>query len=178
MSAPGGPPGTTGGSIEVVSDGNVSIASTARINASGQAGGGVVAIGTTLARAKGGPSVTAGRTAKNVAVQQGATITADAHAMGNGGRVVALSDQSTGTTQIDGAISAKGGPQGGNGGFVETSGWMLGVGNGAVINVGARAPSGQSGTWLLDPFDIVITTADNNTNGATTAGTSDLHRQC
>ena len=92
--------------------------------------------------------------------------------MGNGGRVVALSDQSTGTTQIDGAISAKGGPQGGNGGFVETSGWMLGVGNGAVINVGARAPSGQSGTWLLDPFDIVITTADNNTNGATTAGTS------
>jgi hypothetical protein len=172
LSAPGRRPGTTGGSIEVVSDGNVSIASTARINGSGQAGGGVVAIGTTLARAKGGPSVTAGRTAKNVAVQQGATITADAQAMGNGGRVVALSDQSTGTTQIDGAISAKGGPQGGNGGFVETSGWMLGVGNGAVINVGARAPSGQSGTWLLDPFDIAITTADNNTNGATTAGTS------
>ena len=36
----------------------VTVASTARINASGKAGGGVVAIGTTLARASGGPSVT------------------------------------------------------------------------------------------------------------------------
>ena len=34
--------------------GNVTVASTATVNASGKAGGGVVAIGTTLARAKGG----------------------------------------------------------------------------------------------------------------------------
>ena len=57
LSAPGYAPGTTGGNIEVVSNRNVTIASGARINASGKAGGGVVAIGTTLARAKGGPGV-------------------------------------------------------------------------------------------------------------------------
>ena len=45
-------PGTKGGAIEVVSNGNVTVASSARIDASGKAGGGVVAIGTTLARAK------------------------------------------------------------------------------------------------------------------------------
>ncbi len=105
-------------------------------------------------------------------MQQGATIAADAEATGNGGRVSVLSDQSAGTTQMDGTISAKGGQQGGNGGFVETSGWMLGIGNGVVIDVGARAPSGQSGTWLLDPFDITITGADKNTGGATAAGTT------
>ena len=78
LSAPGEPPGTTGGASKSCPTATSRIASTARINGSGQAGGGVVAIGTTLARAKGGPSVTAGRTAKNVAVQQGATIAADA----------------------------------------------------------------------------------------------------
>ena len=52
LAAPGRAPGTRGGAIEVVSNGNVTVASSARINASGKAGGGMVAIGTTLARAK------------------------------------------------------------------------------------------------------------------------------
>ena len=78
LSTPGRAPGTRGGNVEVVSDGAVTIASTARINASGQAGGGTVAIGTTLARAQGGPGVAAGANRQDVTVQQGATITADA----------------------------------------------------------------------------------------------------
>ena len=53
LSAPGRAPGTRGGNVEVVADGAVTLASTARINASGQAGGGTVAVGTTLARLHG-----------------------------------------------------------------------------------------------------------------------------
>src|SRR5579871_6132764 len=72
LSASGAAPGTTGGAIAVVGDGNVGIASAARIDASGNAGGGTVAIGTTLARARGGAGVTGTLTARNVTVQQGA----------------------------------------------------------------------------------------------------------
>ena len=172
LTAPGSAPGTIGGDIQVVTNGNVTLASTAKVNVAGKSGGGAVAIGTVLARAKGGPSVSATQTATNVTIQQGATIAADARANGNGGRVAVLS---TGTTLMSGSISAKGGPQGGNGGWVETSGGMLGVGNNAVVDVGAQAPSGQPGTWLLDPFDITITTIDQNTSssGGTFTGSAD-----
>src|SRR5690349_5165550 len=131
LAAPGRAPGTRGGTVEVVADGAVTLASTARINASGQTGGGTVAVGTTLARAQGGPGVAATRSAKKVTVQQGATIAADAKVDGNGGRVAVVSDPAKGSTQMDGAISARGGPLGGDGGWVETSGFKLGVGNSA-----------------------------------------------
>ena len=52
LSAPGSAPGTTGGAVQVVADHDVTVAASARIDASGQAGGGVVAIGTTLNRAR------------------------------------------------------------------------------------------------------------------------------
>ncbi len=124
LSAPGNAPGTTGGNIEVVSNRNVTVASGARINASGKAGGGVVAIGTTLARAKGGPSVTPTMTAANTFIRSDARIRADATTAGNGGNVTVLA---TSATTMAGAITAKGGPQGGNGGLVEISGKAAGV---------------------------------------------------
>ena len=161
LSARGTAAGTTGGNIEIVSDGNVAVASTARINASGQAGGGAVAIGTTLARAKGGPTVTPTLTAANVGIQHGAKIAANAIANGNGGHIAVLS---TNSTQMDGAIAARG-SQGGNGGFVEVSGDILGM-TGAVD---LSAPSGAIGTLLLDPtfLDVV--------NGVAGAGSEDAN---
>ena len=63
-------PAPRAATIAVNATGNVTVASTARINASGQAGGGVVAVGTTLKRAAGGPGVTATQTAANVTVQR------------------------------------------------------------------------------------------------------------
>ena len=94
-------------------------------------------------------------------VAQGAQIAANATVKGNGGRVTVLS---TGTTVMDGTIAAMGGPQGGNGGFVETSGLYLGVSASAIVNTAAQSTSGQPGTWLLDPYDIDITGSDNNNN--------------
>jgi filamentous hemagglutinin family protein len=139
----------SGGNIEIAPTGNVTIAGTARIDASGGAGGGTVAIGTTLSRAKGGPSVTPRLVSANVAVEPGATISADATAKGNGGKVTVLS---TGTTNMAGSLSAKGGPAGGNGGLVEVSGGTLVL----TGHVDATAPLGTTGTLLLDPLDLYI----------------------
>ncbi len=161
LSAVGSTPGTTGGAIEVVTNKAVTIASTAKINASGRAGGGTVAIGTTLARAAGGPGVTATQTAANVTVRQGATIAANATGNGNGGHVAVLS---FGTTQMDGLITAKGGASGGNGGFVEVSGVNLGM----TGRVNVSAPSGAIGTILLDPLNLNIVPSGGNLDGSFT----------
>ncbi len=149
LSAPGKAPGTKGGAIEVVSNGNVGIASTARIAASGKTGGGVIAIGTTLDRARGGPGVTAAMTATNVTVQQGATIAANAATNGPGGHVAILSQD---TTRVAGTIRAKGGKNGGDGGFAEVSGEHLSL----TGDVDLSAPGGITGTLLLDPHNLTI----------------------
>jgi len=116
----------------------VVVAAGARISASGSAGGGTVAVGTTLARATGGPSVTGQATAKSVTVASGATIAANARVAGKGGSITLLS---IGTTRMDGAITARGGKLGGDGGFVEVSGRSLASGTG-VIDVSA-----PRGSW-------------------------------
>ena len=164
LQADGAAPGTSGGNIVVNPSGNVNVASTARISASGQAGGGVIALGTTLKRAKGGPSVTAKHTAANVYVASGAQIAANATRNGNGGRVTVLS---TGTTVMDGSISATGGTLGGNGGFVEISGDVLGMNSGSVD---VLAAAGTIGNILLDPRDLDIVTAGTNDGDAGSTG--------
>ncbi len=149
LSVAGKATGTTGGTVAVNTTGAVTLASKARINASGVAGGGTVAIGTTLQRATGGPGTPAALTAASVAVNKGASINASAGKTGNGGRVTVLS---TGTTQMDGAITATGGGLTGNGGFVEVSGATLGLTGTVVVS----APNGLTGTLLLDPTDLAI----------------------
>ncbi|HEX5307229.1 MAG TPA: filamentous hemagglutinin N-terminal domain-containing protein, partial [Dyella sp.] len=74
IAATGQAPGTRGGHIEAVADRGVNVTGTARLDASGQAGGGTVAVGTTLTRAKGGPTIHARMTAAKVAVHAGAVI--------------------------------------------------------------------------------------------------------
>lgn len=149
LRAAGTAAGTTGGQIAVNATGNVTLASTARVNASGAAGGGTVAIGTTLQRAIGGPQTKSTMTAANVLMQKGAKVTANANKAGNGGRVTVLS---AGTTTMNGAISAKGGTQSGNGGFVEVSGQDLALSG----SVNVLALNGTRGTILLDPTDLAI----------------------
>ncbi len=156
LSAPGYAPGTTGGNIEVATTGNVVVASTAKISASGKAGGGTVAIGTNLARARGGPSVMPTVVAANTVVQAGAKISANATSNGNGGRITVLSGQST---TMAGTINAKGGTFGGNGGFVEVSG-NTGFSLTGMIDV--SAPMGATGMILLDPLDLDIVAAGAN----------------
>ena len=75
---------------------------------------------------------------------------ADATVEGDGGRIIVWSDE---VTRAYGNISARGGPLGGDGGFVETSSHsFLSVLNAPDI----AAPLGRGGTWLLDPYDITV----------------------
>jgi len=165
LTAEGVAAGTSGGQIKVLADEGVMVASTARLNASGRAGGGVVAVGATLRRAKGGPSVTGARIASTVTVEAGASIAADATGNGTGGRVAVLS---SGDTEMDGMISAKGGPQGGDGGFVEVSGQTLGFSG--SVNVGAAA--GNLGTILFDPATLDIINGGSGAGGLDTTLTA------
>jgi len=141
--AVGTAPGTRGGRIEVVAD-RVLVDRGARVDASGAAGGGEIGIGTTL-RGSANP-----RLARRTGIAEGATVRADATQNGRGGTVIVNSQDYTGH---GGSISALGGPQGGDGGFVEVSGQrgLLVLGS---IDVGA--PAGASGTILIDPVDLTI----------------------
>ncbi|MDE2334792.1 MAG: filamentous hemagglutinin N-terminal domain-containing protein, partial [Rhodospirillales bacterium] len=118
LQARGEAAGTTGGAIGVDATGSVTVAPGAVLDVSGAAGGGVIAVGTSLARAAGGASVAAPQAAA-VTVAQGATLAADASASGDGGRVALLS---SGLTDFAGYARARGGPSGGQGGAIEISG--------------------------------------------------------
>ena len=152
-------PGQTGGAA-IVTGGAVALASTAKVKAQGPAGGGTVRIG-------GGPHGTDAsvRNAQNTTVDPGALIDTSATDNGNGGNVAVWSD---GTTVFNGTIYAKGGPNGGNGGWVETSGHgILDVGATTLVDVGA--PIGSAGSWLLDPnsnIDITTTTSHVTCSGS------------
>lgn len=88
-------------------------------------------------------------------LMDGSQLKADALMDGDGGKVVVWSEEAT-VSAAD--ISAKGGSQSGDGGFIETSGGYLQVEKVAD----ATAANGAAGTWLLDPLDITIDRTSNS----------------
>ncbi len=70
------------------------------------------------------------------------------------GRVVLMGER----LEATGALDVSGDPQGGNGGFVETSASR--VLNIEGLRVDASAAQGAAGTWLIDPEDIHIVAPD------------------
>ncbi|MCP9836079.1 CHAT domain-containing protein [Cyanobium sp. N.Huapi 1H5] len=82
----------------------------------------------------------------------GSSLRADASGAGRGGRIQILGRQ---RAEVQGAISARGGPQGGDGGFVETSASSLALSSAPDLS----AARGRGGTWLIDPRDIDIVPA-------------------
>ena len=143
VDASGRNPGETGGTVKVLGD-KVVLTDHARIDVSGYSGGGTALIGGDFHGA--GPEHNA--TATTVAPN--ATITADAIGAGDGGRVAIWSDD---TTRFAGTVTARGGAQGGDGGFVETSGKNTLAYTG---NVDLRAAKGNRGGLLLDPGTITV----------------------
>ena len=137
--------GEKGGEIALLGD-NVGIMQGAILDASGQAGGGYIKIGGDF------HGVGTTPTALNTYVDPNAFILADAITTGNGGNIAVWSD---GTTGFYGTISARGGLQNGNGGFVETSGHGYLDAQG-FVDLTPQNPSGKKGTYLLDPTDIAI----------------------
>lgn len=133
-----------GGSIDVLGD-RVALAGSASLDASGWSGGGSIRIGGDFQGAN-----AAVPNATRTSVDRAVTIRANAGHSGDGGRVIVWAD---GLTRMEGSISARGGEQGGNGGFAEVSGKRQLDFTGRV-NLGA--PRGRVGTLLLDPGDVEI----------------------
>ncbi len=141
--------GTTGGTVKALGHyvGVGLNGDTASINASGDAGGGTVLVGGNFHGAG------TEQNALMTYVGTGTTINADAVTSGNGGQVAVWSDKST---RFQGLISARGGANSGDGGFVEISGKQNLVFAGLVDTTASR---GRAGTLLLDPTDITISAA-------------------
>ncbi|TWB28401.1 beta strand repeat-containing protein [Nitrospirillum bahiense] len=83
-------------------------------------------------------------------IDSGGTIAADGVRAGDGGTIRLKSD---GVTTVAGTLSAKAGAAGGDGGIIETSGATLSI---ADIHVDTTALRGHTGTWLLDPADLIV----------------------
>jgi filamentous hemagglutinin family protein len=147
--------GTTGGTVNILGT-QVGLVGAA-VRASGVNGGGTVRVGGDF---KGQGAVP---NALRTVVDGDSTIAADSLLTGNGGRVSIWANQST---RFWGSISARGGLQLGDGGFVEVSGkdrlHFAG-------RVDLTAPNGGLGTLLLDPTNIVISNAVPDSPGVAVA---------
>jgi len=131
----------------------------AQIAASGANGGGKIEIGGSF-QGKGPVA-----NALTTEIDANTTIDASATDHGRGGDVVVWSDDNT---RFSGLILANGGANGGDGGTVEVSGKAhLGFA-GLVTTLAAK---GQTGSLLLDPYNVTISTnADSNQTGFTATG--------
>ncbi|MEO2012844.1 MAG: hypothetical protein ABGZ53_00580 [Fuerstiella sp.] len=123
----------------------VGIFNDARIDASGDAGGGIVLVGGDYQGTN--PDI---RNTDVTFLAAEATIMADAIATGDGGTVIVWADN---LTRFYGTISARGGVEGGDGGFAEVSGKQNLAFHGQVD---LRAEAGEIGMLLLDPENIVL----------------------
>ncbi|MDB5964830.1 MAG: filamentous hemagglutinin N-terminal protein, partial [Polaromonas sp.] len=110
------------------------------------------------------------------------------------GRILLVGDMAYGTVNVGGTLDASA-PNGGDGGFIETSAANVNVAAGTRVTT--KAADGHSGTWLIDPVDFTIAAggaaqtlsgmgADvlsaaldggnvSISTSATTAGTGDIH---
>ncbi|HEY9852033.1 MAG TPA: CHAT domain-containing protein [Leptolyngbyaceae cyanobacterium] len=158
----------TGSGIRISENGSTAIAS-GNINVSGEKGGqvnvlgnkvGVVSSNIDASGINGGGNVRIGGDYRGLGkvpnseiafISKDSTISADSWQNGDGGRVIVWANK---TTYFDGKISAAGGKNAGDGGFIEVSGKENLVFQGTA---NAAAPNGKTGTLLLDPAILTIT---------------------
>ncbi len=155
-----------GGAI-TVTGAHVLAGAGARLLATGATGGGTIAFG-------GGWNGAGGARTQSAKVASSAVLDASATGQGNGGTISVWSSlaESGGQTLSFGSLLARGGPHGGNGGRIETSGHSLDV---TGTHVDTSAPEGAAGEWLLDPYNVTISSAaDKTSTGFTASGTNSV----
>lgn len=147
--------GDKGGDIRVLGE-TVWIDPTAKLLATGNTDGGSILIGGDYQG--GNPAIA---NAYNTFIASGAYADASALNTGDGGRIIVWADHAL---DFRGELKARGGANGGNGGFIETSGGFLTI----TGLADASAPKGTAGEWLIDPYNITIVT--NGTGNSNQAG--------
>jgi filamentous hemagglutinin family protein len=99
------------------------------------------------------------------AIEHRGSIAADAGQNGKGGVVTLIADLANpgSRTTVAGSISARGGSESGDGGFVDTSASRLKIEDGTRVDT--RAPNGRAGLWLLDPTDFTVAATGGDMTG-------------
>jgi trimeric autotransporter adhesin len=97
------------------------------------------------------------------AVNNTGTVQAQTVAEHNG-TITLLGGMEAGTVNAGGTLDASA-PNGGNGGFIETSGAQAHIADGAVITT--KAAGGKDGTWLVDPTDFTIAASGGDITAST-----------
>lgn len=145
----------TGGTVRVLGD-EIAFSRKADVDASGEKGGGTILIGGDYQGKNDAiPNAT------HVYVSPGTRLNASADQDGDGGKVVVWANE---TTTFYGNIVARGGEEGGDGGFAEVSGKQYLDYNGTAD---LRADKGNTGNLLLDPTNLSISSsADVNVSSA------------
>ena len=153
-----------GGRIMLEGDA-ITLGAHSTIAASGATGGGEVLVG------GGWQGSGEMRQATTVTMASDSHIDVSATQRGDGGTAVLWSDvrNPAGSTRVAGSILANGGPEGGDGGRVETSGYHLDVDQAQVT---AGAPRGQGGRWLLDPVGNTTLSDASSIVSSLNSGTS------
>lgn len=141
--------GQAGGFITLLADA-IEMGDGSILSAAGDSGGGTIRIGGDYQGGSGVP------TSNTTFISEGVILNADSRRRGNGGTIILWSDD---ITSFRGHASATGGSESGNGGFIEVSskGFLDYAGS-----VDLSSASGEKGTLLLDPTDIVISSGSNS----------------
>ncbi len=143
----------------------------ATINASGATGGGLVQVGGNFQGGNGDPSsalyqdflgqfgaVPDIAPAQTVSIDAATKINVSALKSGNAGTAIVWSEQET---DFAGTMIGTGGSAGGNGGYAEVSSHEI-LGFAGTVNL-LGAGSGSTGTLLLDPVNVTISTGTTST---------------
>ncbi len=145
--------------LDVAGDGLLNIAvNEGAVNALVQNGG--------LIRADGGQvllTTQAAGSLLNNAVNNTGVIQAQTLVTGKSGSIKLMGGMQSGTVNVGGRLDASA-PNGGNGGFIETSAAHVKVADNVTIT--SQAAQGTAGTWLIDPVDFTVAA------GADIAGTT------
>ncbi len=96
-------------------------------------------------------------------IQHTGTSRAQTLASGQSGRIYLLGGMQQDRIEVGGTLDASA-PQGGHGGFVETSAAQVNVA--PSTRVTTLAPQGQTGTWLIDPTNFTISNDDATQTGS------------
>jgi len=143
-----------GGVIKVLGS-KVGLFDQAKVDASGATGGGKVYLG----GGRKGQNAKL-RNAEFLYLGENTQVKADALDNGDGGTVIAFAED---TARIYGDLFARGGAQGGDGGFIETSGkHSLDITHAPDVS----AAYGNGGLWLLDPSNVTIVNDCTETDGS------------
>ncbi|MBF0189111.1 MAG: filamentous hemagglutinin N-terminal domain-containing protein, partial [Magnetococcales bacterium] len=159
LDASGKGDGEFGGKVQVTGE-TIHLTSRSRIDVSGNRGGGKVLVGGDHLGGTADSQLTSGYgltmesypvpRATDVNIAAGSIIEANAIHFGNGGKIVIWADN---TTNFEGVINARGGIDGGDGGVVETSGF---VNINQLGSVDVSAPNGVRGVYIVDPEGEIV----------------------